>query len=52
MNARKVANPQHAAREKPVSLAPLKFGEALAGLLAIPDPDATKPKNRKKRKPE
>lgn len=36
--------------EKPVSLNPLKLGQALKGLLAIPDPDATKPKARPKRK--
>lgn len=33
--------------EKPVSLAPLKLPDALAGLFAIPDPDATKPKRKK-----
>jgi len=33
--------------EKPVSLSPLKLKDALAGLFAIPDPEATKPKNRK-----
>lgn len=36
--------------EKPVSLAPLALGQALKGLLAIPDPDATKPKAKPKRK--
>ena len=30
-----------------VSLAPLDIKEALSGLLAIPDPDATKPKHEK-----
>lgn len=30
-----------------VSLAPLKLQEALKGILAIPDPDATKPKHEK-----
>jgi hypothetical protein len=30
-----------------VSLAPLDLKSALSGLLAIPDPDATKPKNKK-----
>jgi hypothetical protein len=33
-----------------VSLAPLGLREALAGLLAIPDPDATKPKHEKERR--
>ena len=33
--------------ERPVSLAPLDVKKALAGLLAIPDPAATKPKNKK-----
>lgn len=36
--------------EKPVSLAPLEVEEALRGLFAVPDPDATKPKNRKKKR--
>jgi hypothetical protein len=31
----------------PVSLAPLDITKALCGLLAIPDPDATKPKRKK-----
>ena len=38
-----------------VSLAPLDLRTALTGLLAIPDPDATKPKHEKagrKGKPE
>jgi hypothetical protein len=35
--------------DRSVSLAPLALGEALTALFAIPDPDATKPKNRKKR---
>lgn len=30
-----------------VSLAPLGLGDALKGLLAVPDPDATKPKHKK-----
>ena len=30
-----------------VSLAPLKLGDALKGLLAVPDPGATKPKLKK-----
>ncbi len=34
--------------EKPVSLAPLELDKALSGLFAIPDPDATKPKKRKR----
>lgn len=33
--------------EKPVSLAPLKMTDALAGLFAIPDHEATKPKRKK-----
>ena len=37
----------HQAAEKPVSLAPLTMGQAFAGLFAIPDPDATKPKRKK-----
>lgn len=36
--------------EKPVSLAPLDLGQALKGLLAIPDPDATKPAAKPKHK--
>jgi hypothetical protein len=39
------------AEEKPVSLAPLKTGQAIKGLFAIPDPDATKPPKRKKAPP-
>jgi len=34
----------------PVSLAPLDLRTALAGLLAIPDPNATKPKHEKARR--
>lgn len=30
-----------------VSLAPLRLDEALKGILAIPDPEATKPKHEK-----
>lgn len=30
-----------------VSLAPLKLKDALSGLLAIPNPEATKPKHEK-----
>lgn len=37
------------AEEKPVSLSPLKVGEAIKGLFAIPDPEATKPPKRKKK---
>jgi hypothetical protein len=37
--------------EKPVSLAPLKTGEAIKGLFAIPDPEAAKPPKRKKKTP-
>ena len=33
--------------DDPVSLAPLKLDEALKGILAIPDPEATKPKHEK-----
>ncbi len=33
--------------EKPVSLTPLDLSRAMKGLLAIPDPDATKPKRKK-----
>lgn len=49
---RKPQNPGSAQKvqksvEKPVSLAPLSLSDAVAGLFAIPDPDATKPKNRK-----
>jgi hypothetical protein len=36
--------------EKPVSLAPLSLGDALKGLLAIPDPEKTKPTPKPKRK--
>lgn len=36
--------------EKPVSLAPLTLGDALKGLLAIPDPEKTKPSPNPKRK--
>lgn len=35
--------------DAPVSLAPLSTGDALRGLFAIPDPDATKPKHAKKK---
>jgi len=35
------------ASDKLVSLAPLKTGEAIKGLFAVPDPDATKPKRKK-----
>lgn len=34
--------------EKPVSLAPLDPRQALTGLLAVPDLDATKPKPKRK----
>jgi hypothetical protein len=37
--------------EKPVSLNPLNLGQALTGLLKIPDPDATKPKPKGKKSP-
>lgn len=37
--------------EKPVSLSPLKLGEALKGLLDIPDPEATKPRPKRKKAP-
>ncbi len=37
--------------EKPISLAPLKLKDALSGLLAIPDPDATKPTPKRKKAP-
>jgi hypothetical protein len=36
------------ADEKPVSLNPLNLGQALTGLLKIPNPDATKPKPKRK----
>jgi hypothetical protein len=35
--------------EKPVCLNPLNLGQALAGLLKIPDPEATKPSAKPKR---
>lgn len=35
--------------EKPVSLAPLALGDALKGLLAIPDSEKTKPVTMPKR---
>jgi hypothetical protein len=34
-----------------ISLAPLDITKALYGLLAIPDPDATKPKPKRKKAP-
>lgn len=34
-------------RAEPISLAPLDLASALSGLLAIPDPEATKPKRKK-----
>lgn len=37
--------------EKPVSLNPLSLKEALGGLLAVPDPDATKPRPKRKKAP-
>lgn len=37
--------------EKPISLAPLDVTKALRGLLAIPDPEATKPKPKRKETP-
>lgn len=37
--------------EKPVSLAPLDLGQALKGLLAIPEPERTKPKPKRKKAP-
>lgn len=39
-----------AAVDKSVSLAPLTPKEALQGLFAIPDPEATKPSKRTKQK--
>lgn len=39
------------AAEKPVSLAPLDLRKALTGLLAVPDPEATKPKPKRKKAP-
>ena len=36
---------------KPVSLAPLDITKALYGLLAIPNPDATKPSAKRKKAP-
>lgn len=36
--------------ERPVSLSPLNIKDALCGLLAIPDPDATKPAKLKRQK--
>lgn len=36
-----------ASPDEKVSLAPLDLKGALGGLLAIPDPDATKPKHKK-----
>lgn len=36
--------------EKPISLSPLNLGDALKGLLAIPDPEKTKPVQKPKRK--
>ena len=37
--------------EKPVSLNPLDLEKALKGLFAIPDPEATKPKPKRKKAP-
>jgi hypothetical protein len=37
--------------EKPISLAPLRVGDAIRGLFSVPDPDATKPPKRKKAPP-
>lgn len=37
--------------EKPVSLNPLNLGQAITGLLKIPDPEATKPKPKRKKAP-
>ena len=37
-------------KEKPVSLKPLKLDQALKGLFAVPDPDATKPEQKVKPK--
>ena len=50
MTAKKIVDGHGDGREKPVSLAPLDLQTALAGLLSIPNPDATKPviKERKK----
>lgn len=38
-------------RERPVSLAPLDLAGAMRGLLAIPNPDATRPKPKRKKTP-
>jgi hypothetical protein len=47
MATRKDVGGTREGRDKPVSLAPLKPGEAIAGLFAIPNPEATKPKRKK-----
>lgn len=38
-------------RETSVSLNPLNLGQAISGLLAIPNPDATKPTAKRKKAP-
>lgn len=38
---------EHTANDDPVSLAPLSAASAMRALLAIPDPEATKPKHAK-----
>lgn len=38
-------------KEKRLSLAPLDVNQAMRGLLQIPDPDATKPKPKRKKAP-
>lgn len=37
--------------DKTISLAPLTPAQAITGLLAIPNPDATKPKPKRKKAP-
>lgn len=44
-------NPQGGGRERPVSLAPLDLSQAITGLFSIPDPDATKPRPKRKKTP-
>lgn len=48
---RKIDDKSVSDRERPVSLAPLDFAGAMRGLLAIPDPDATRPNAKRKKAP-
>ena len=48
-NTRTQKRPRKGAAEKPVSLSPLTLEDALRGLLSIPDPEATKPKAKRKK---